>query len=101
GLGAGGLTMSEKDPLKQATALLRNAHSGHSAAPGHTRARVMASLHRQKKRRSLRLTTLIPIVLALFGGTAWAQSSGALPRIWSTFVAALAPLTESGRALAE
>jgi hypothetical protein len=87
--------MTESDVLARAARALREAHTGEREGSGFTRARIMNSVHRERRGRTLRWAILSPIASVLLVGSAWAQSSGKWPVIWqavsSVFVAAPAP----------
>jgi hypothetical protein len=87
--------MTESDVLARAARALREAHTGEREGSGFTRARIMNSVHRERRGRTLRWAILSPIASLLLVGSAWAQSSGKWPVIWravaSVFVAAPAP----------
>lgn len=79
--------MSDSDVLARAAEALRDAHTGERAASGFTRARIMNTLHRERRRRIVRWTVLSPLVSLLLVGSAWAQSSGKWPVIWRAVTA--------------
>lgn len=87
--------MTESDVLARAARALREAHTGEREGSGFTRARIMNSVHRERRGRTLRWAILSPIASLLLVGSAWAQSTGRWPVIWqavtSVFVAAPAP----------
>jgi len=89
--------MNDSDILARAAQALREAHSGERAASGFTRARIMNTLHRERRRRILRWALCSPLVSVLLVGSAWAQSTGNWPVIWravtSVFSAAPEPST--------
>ena len=74
--------MNDSDILARAAQALREAHSGERAASGFTRARIMNTLHRERRRRILRWAVFSPLVSVLLVGSAWAQSTGNWPVIW-------------------
>ncbi|HTV17799.1 MAG TPA: hypothetical protein VMG12_03990 [Polyangiaceae bacterium] len=83
------------DVLARAARALREAHPGEREGSGFTRARIMNTVHRERRRRTLRWAVFSPIASVLLVGSAWAQSSGKWPVIWeavtSVFVAAPEP----------
>jgi TolA-binding protein len=88
--------MSENnDVLQRAARALRETHSGDSARSPFTRARVMRSLHEDKKRRLSRTLIFGPLAAILVGSTAWAAATGQLPVLFERaeqwFVSAQAP----------
>jgi hypothetical protein len=87
--------MTESDVLARAARALREAHTGEREGSGFTRARIMNSVHRERRGRTLRWAVLSPIASLLLVGSAWAQSTGKWPVIWqavaSVFVAEPAP----------
>jgi TolA-binding protein len=87
--------MTESDVLARAARALREAHTGGREGSGFTRARIMSSVHRERRGRTLRWAILSPIASVLVVGSAWAQNTGKWPVIWkavtSVFVAAPAP----------
>jgi TolA-binding protein len=89
--------MTESDVLARAARALREAHTGEREGSGFTRARIMNSVHRERRGRTLRWAILSPVASLLLVGSAWAQSTGKWPVIWkavtSVFVAA--PATSS------
>jgi hypothetical protein len=96
--------MTDSDVLARAAKALREAHTGEREGSGFTRARVMGSLHRERRRRLLRWAVFSPLASVLLVGSAWAESTGKWPVIWqavaSVFVSAPAPeLGEPPRAL--
>src|SRR5262245_39342816 len=74
--------MTESDVLVRAAKALREAHTGERTASGFTRARIMNTLHRERRRRILRWAVFSPLVSLLLVGSAWAQSTGSWPVIW-------------------
>lgn len=74
--------MNDSDILARAAQALRDAHTGERAASGFTRARIMNTLHRDRRRRILRWAVFSPLVSVLLVGSAWAQSTGNWPVIW-------------------
>jgi hypothetical protein len=74
--------MNDSDILARAARALRDAHTGERAASGFTRARIMNTLHRDRRRRILRWAVFSPLVSVLLVGSAWAQSTGNWPVIW-------------------
>lgn len=87
--------MTESDVLVRAARALREAHGGQREGSGFTRARIMNTVHHERRRRTLRWAIFSPIASVLLVGSAWAQSSGKWPVIWravtSVFVAEPAP----------
>ena len=81
--------MNDRDVLSRAASELRAAHSGRREGAGFTRARVMNTLHERRQRKLLRWAILAPLVSALVGGSAWAQSNGQWPVIWQTLAIAI------------
>jgi hypothetical protein len=83
--------MTDSDVLMRAARALREAHDGRREGSGFTRARVMNTLHRERRRRILRWAVASPLASVLLVGSAWAQSTGNWPVIWqavtSVFVA--------------
>jgi hypothetical protein len=92
--------MTDSDVLVRAAKALREAHTGERQGSGFTRARVMSSLHRDRRRRLLRWAVISPLASVLLVGSAWAQSTGKWPVLWnavaSVFVSSPAP--EKGEA---
>jgi hypothetical protein len=84
--------MTDSDVLVRAAKALRQAHDGRREGSGFTRARVMNTLHRERRRTILRWAIASPLASVLLVGSAWAQSTGRWPVIWqavtSVFVAA-------------
>jgi hypothetical protein len=84
--------MNDSDVLARAARALREAHTGEREGSGFTRARIMSSLHHDRRRRILRWAIVSPIASVLLVGSAWAQSTGKWPVLWnavaSVFVAA-------------
>jgi hypothetical protein len=84
--------MTDSDVLARAARALREAHTGEREGSGFTRARIMNSLHHDRRRRILRWAIVSPIASVLLVGSAWAQSTGKWPVLWnavaSVFVAA-------------
>ena len=74
--------MNDSDILARAAQALREAHTGERTASGFTRARIMNTLHRDRRRRILRWAVCSPLVSVLIVGSAWAQSTGSWPVIW-------------------
>ena len=74
--------MNDSDILARAAQALREAHTGERAASGFTRARIMNTLHHERRRRILRWAVFSPLVSVLLVGSAWAQSTGSWPVIW-------------------
>jgi hypothetical protein len=90
--------MTDSDLLARAARALRDAHTGERQGSGFTRARIMSSLHRERRRRVLRWVVVSPIASLLLVGSAWAQTTGKWPVIWkavaSVFTAA--PASDGG-----
>lgn len=83
--------MTDSDVLARAARALREANSGEREGSGFTRARIMSSLHQDRRSRTLRWAIVSPIASVLLVGSAWAQSTGKWPVLWnavaSVFVA--------------
>jgi hypothetical protein len=92
--------MTDSDVLARAAKALREAHTGERQGSGFTRARVMSSLHRDRRRRLLRWAVFSPLASVLLVGSAWAQSTGKWPVIWQAVAAVFvsAPAPELGEA---
>jgi len=71
------------DILKAASQALRELGDEQGQAERFTRARVMASLHQRRQRRSTRLALFVPLAAILVGSTAWAGATGRLGRVWT------------------
>jgi hypothetical protein len=88
--------VTDSDVLARAAKALREAHTGEREGSGFTRARIMNSLHHERRSRILRWAIVSPIASVLLVGSAWAQSTGKWPVLWqavaSVFVTA--PATE-------
>lgn len=70
------------DPLFEAVQALRETTSGKEAAVGrYTRARVLAAVRKQKRRRVIHFAFGIPLAAMLIGSGAWAASGQTLPRL--------------------
>jgi hypothetical protein len=84
--------VTDSDVLVRAAKALREAHTGERQGSGFTRARIMNTLHRERRRRLLRWAIVSPLASVLLVGSAWAQNTGKWPVIWravaSVFVAA-------------
>lgn len=91
--------MTDEDVLVRAARALREAHSGERQGSGFTRARVMNTVHRQRRRRVLRWAVFSPIASLLLVGSAWAQSTGKWPVIWRAVTSVLVaePIDEEDR----
>ena len=83
--------VAESDALARAAKVLREAHTGERSSSGFTRARIMNSLHRERRRRILRWAVVSPVASLLLVGSAWAQSSGKWPVIWKAVTEVFAP----------
>lgn len=87
--------MTESDVVARAARALREAYTGEREGSGFTRARIMNTVHRERRRRTLRWAVFSPLASLLLLSSAWAQSSGKWPVIWkavtSVFVAAPEP----------
>jgi len=83
--------VAESDVLARAAKALREAHTGERSGSGFTRARVMNSLHRDRRRRILRWAVLSPVASLLLVGSAWAQSTGKWPVIWRAVTEVFVP----------
>jgi hypothetical protein len=79
--------MSDSDVLGRASKALRDAYTGERAASGFTRARIMNTLHHERRRRVLRWAVFSPLVSLLLVGSAWAQSTGKWPELWRAVAA--------------
>jgi hypothetical protein len=86
--------MSE-DRLLEATRALRESTEADGPGAAFTRARIMASLHQERRRRMTRRALLWPLAAILVGSTAWAGATGRLGEVVSVVVhaAGLAPPT--------
>lgn len=91
--------MTGSDVLSRAAKALRDAHTGERQGSGFTRARIMSSLHRERRRRLLRWVVLSPLASLLLLGSAWAQSTGKWPVLWKAVVSVFvsAPAAEQGQ----
>ena len=69
--------------LKAASQALRELGDEQGQGERFTRARVMASLHQRRQRRSTRLALFLPLAAILVGSTAWAGATGRLGRVWT------------------
>src|SRR5262249_7615241 len=74
------------DPLLDAARALREQAALSPARADETRARVLASVRKQRARRLLFVKTAIPLAAVLVGSIAWAAATGRLP---SSFAAGL------------
>jgi hypothetical protein len=79
--------MTDSDVLARAARALREAHTGEREGSGFTRARIMNSLHQDRRRRILRWAIVSPIASVLLVGSAWAQSTGKWPVLWNAVAA--------------
>ncbi len=80
--------MSDNDLLTQATRAMRQEVVGKNNGSGFTRARIMRSLQKTRKRSALAWVVIPTLGLAL-GGTAWASATGRLPVVVQRVVALL------------
>jgi hypothetical protein len=83
--------MSDSDVLEQAAQALRTAHTGERQGSGFTRARIMGTLHRDRRRRVLGWAIVSPLVSVLLVGSAWAQSAGKWPVVWAAVTSVFVP----------
>ncbi len=81
--------MTDQDVLARAARALREAHTGERQGSGFTRARIMNTVHRDRRRRVLRWAVLSPVASLLLVGSAWAQSTGKWPVIWQAVTSVL------------
>ena len=88
--------MSESDVLARAAKALRDAHTGERAASGFTRARIMNTQHRERRRRIVRWAVFSPLVSLLLVGSAWAQNTGKWPAVWRTVASVFSAAPEAG-----
>lgn len=92
--------MSDEDVLERAVEALRAANTGEHQGSGFTRARVMTSLHRNRRGRLYRWAIGAPLASVLLVGSAWAQSTGKWPAVWAAvagvFTAEQKPSEPSG-----
>jgi hypothetical protein len=72
--------MSE-DRLLEATRALRESAEEDGPGAAFTRARIMASLHQERRRRMTRRALLWPLAAILVGSTAWAGATGRLGEV--------------------
>jgi hypothetical protein len=79
----------EPDVLERAKEALRGAYTGERQGSGFTRARIMASLYRDRRRRLLRWIVLSPMASLLIVGSAWAHNTGRWPVIWQAVASVL------------
>jgi hypothetical protein len=70
-----------RDILSEASHALREEYADRSPGDRFTRARVMASLHQRRQRRSQARVAFIPLAAILVGSTAWAGATGRLPEV--------------------
>ena len=83
--------MSDSDVLERAARALRAAHTGEREGSGFTRARIMGTLHRERRGRWLRWAIVSPLVSVLLVGSAWAQSAGKWPVVWGAVTSVFVP----------
>lgn len=87
GMGAdANMDAEPEDLLEVTTGALRAVGEANAKAEAGrmTRARVMRSLHGNKRRRHTRMAVLIPLAAIFIGGAAYASASGELPRMLDT-----------------
>jgi hypothetical protein len=90
--------MTDTDLIARAAQALRTAHAGQREGSGFTRARILATAQKRKRRR-LRWWMAAPFGALLLAGSAWAQSSGQWPRLWHALAVVFVPsATLSSRA---
>ena len=75
--------MTEHDVLDRAAQALRAANTGEHQGSGFTRARIMTSLHQNRRGRLYRWAIGAPLASVLLVGSAWAQSTGKWPVVWA------------------
>jgi hypothetical protein len=68
-----------RDPLAEATRALREDADASPARPDETRARVLATLRKERARRIPLLRVVLPLAAVLVGSMAWAAAGGHLP----------------------
>ena len=68
------------DWLEEATAALRE-EGAQAPGPAITRARIMRSLHGNRRKRHTQLAVAIPLAAVFFGGVAYGAATGELPRM--------------------
>jgi hypothetical protein len=69
------------DILKEASRALYATTQGADESARFTRARVLASVHQQRRRRTTKAIMFGPLAAILLGGSAWAASGGQLPQV--------------------
>ncbi len=69
------------DILREASRALHATTEGADESARFTRARVLASLHQRRRRRSTKVAMVVPLAAILLGGSAWAASGGKLPTV--------------------
>lgn len=74
--------MSDRDVLSEVVRALRDSSDGQRLSSGLTRARIMNSLHKRKRRRVLKMSLLLPIFALFAGGSAWASVTESWPAVW-------------------
>ncbi len=84
--------MSE-DRLLEATRALRESAEADGPGAAFTRARIMASLHQERRRRMTRRALLWPLAAILVGSTAWAGATGRLGEVMKVVVHAAGNLS--------
>jgi len=90
--------MTDSDVLEQAARALRAAHTGERQGSGFTRARIMSTLHRDRRGRLFRWAVVSPLVSVLLVGSAWAQSAGKWPVVWAAVTSVLVPKASQPKA---
>lgn len=79
-----------EDRLLEASRVLQRLTEGEDEGHRFTRARIMASLHRARRRRVARLTLAVPLAAVFVGSTAWGSASGRLPQAYAAMLDAVA-----------
>lgn len=85
--------MSDDDLLAEATRALRDEPT-RGADPEATRARVLASVYGERRRRVSRIVWALPVAAVLAGTSAWATVTGRLPEAWQAVSTWLATTSE-------
>lgn len=81
--------MSDTDLLQRAARELRRAHTGERSGAALTRARILVSAQRERRKRLVRWFVVSPLTALALAGSAWAHTNDKWPEVWRAVTSVL------------
>lgn len=81
--------MSDTDLLQRAARELRRAHPGERSGAALTRARILVSARRERRKRLVRWFVVSPLTALALAGSAWAHANDKWPEVWRAVMSVL------------